>query len=72
MRGGNAKGETGDVGASGLSPHARGKLISLVDLPFVRGPIPACAGETTLKPVLPKAAWAYPRMRGGNSIEWDL
>ncbi len=67
MRGGNfiVDGESRTL--TGLSPHARGKLVFHADQGTKKGPIPACAGETKHLEWKENCKGAYPRMRGGNS-----
>ena len=68
MRGGTRLPISIATSSTGLSPHARGNLLALAVGVDVLGPIPACAGEPLPRP----AAWcrmrAYPRMRGGTSV----
>ena len=52
----------------GLSPHARGNRATSLWLHFVKGPIPACAGEPRALGGLYCDCWAYPRMRGGTQL----
>ncbi len=51
----------------GLSPLARGNLCPNHAVCLAPGPIPARAGEPKLKPAHLRAAWAYPRSRGGTA-----
>ncbi len=46
MRGGNINPITYALTPTGLSPHARGKLLTEMSHTMSEGPIPACAGET--------------------------
>ncbi len=66
MRGGNFFSASWRSRSAGLSPHARGKLKTLVTGSCTMGPIPACAGETSDGDACQESPRAYPRMRGGN------
>jgi len=56
--------------AHGLSPHTRGKLLNHAQLSIVFRPIPAHAGETSVRACGRRSPMAYPRTRGGNHT-WD-
>ena len=66
-RGGNEIWQERVAIVRGLSPLARGKLLSVVFGEATRGPIPAGAGETPGSFVRLAPRRAYPRWRGGNS-----
>ena len=51
---------------SGLSPHVRGNLLSMVVHPANIGSIPACAGEPSSTRPRRGCARVYPRMCGGT------
>ena len=53
----------------GLSPLARGNLVSAAALQILAGPIPARAGEPMLNPAYRTTSGAYPRSRGGTTPE---
>ena len=55
------------TGGEGLSPLARGNQFVCIGTHGVVGPIPARAGEPTLRKPCKNAFWAYPRSRGGTS-----
>ena len=52
--------------AWGLSPHARGNLVTPYSTRLGVGPIPACTGEPKAGVDRYRAEWAYPRMHGGT------
>ncbi len=66
MRGGTIASKSGNWSAVGLSPHARGNLALMTSPTFLRGPIPACAGEPNSNSTRFFPRGAYPRMRGGT------
>ena len=51
---------------AGLSPLVRGKLGQHYRYHPNSGSIPACAGETAIRVVIPTMMWVYPRLCGGN------
>ena len=66
MGGGNAVLRGDAVPEQGLSPRGRGKRLALDIRGFVRGSIPAWAGETLCAKPPSKTRWVYPRVGGGN------
>ena len=66
MRGGDAGTNQTVWGATGPSPHARGRLDVLAFELDLEGTIPACAGETRPTPVHLSRRRDHPRMRGGD------
>ncbi len=64
--GGNFAGVNRTKTTGGLSPHMRGKLLSLTRYMSLSGSIPAHAGETAIYPPFNKIAGVYPRTCGGN------
>ncbi len=68
MRGGTGTGNMATSAHSGLSPHARGNHREYMVGTVVCGPIPACAGEPTVKWHSVCCMGAYPRMRGGTFV----
>ncbi len=69
IRGGNLPVQAKRKSAQGLSPHTRGKHTSAVLTDYKDGPIPAYAGETPRFTSNSKNERAYPRIRGGNSVD---
>ena len=68
--GGNLR-EPGYPGAHrGLSPRGRGKLYPLTESPPSRRSIPAWAGETDALELLHRFVQVYPRVGGGNMLQW--
>jgi len=70
MRGGTAGLRWQGARSEGLSPHARGNPRAYGSQRLPLGPIPACAGEPSLCDALRAKQWAYPRMRGGTSVNF--
>ena len=71
-RGGNAIVAIFATPVWGLSPLARGKLLTGVWSGSLSGPIPAGAGETSAAAERPHRPRAYPRWRGGNILRrWN-
>ena len=54
----------------GSSPLTRGKRLDLVNYLALYGLIPAHAGKTTRRPILPYTSRAHPRSRGENARSW--
>ena len=57
-------------GNGGLSPRVRGKHLRNIIQPSPPRSIPACAGETVAQRRASGRGWVYPRVCGGNRINW--
>ena len=68
MRGEHFSGVSVSIFTKGSSPHARGTLGDEKQYFDGRGIIPACAGNTRCFPVLSRARWDHPRMRGEHAM----
>ena len=68
MRGGAYYEAAGETERAGLSPRARGSPGESALAGRPRGPIPACAGEPGMVQLLYPVKRAYPRVRGGASL----
>ena len=64
MRGEHLASAAAALAAAGSSPHARGTRCAVGADAGHAGIIPACAGNTTLRYMLPQDDWDHPRMRG--------
>ena len=56
---------------TGLSPLARGNLVSVAGVSVASGSIPAGAGEPPNCGFSVERRWVYPRWRGGTAIDTD-
>ena len=57
------------VRVEGSSPHVRGTLQPLQSTRIAGGIIPACAGNTSSAPKVPRRSWDHPRMCGEHALE---
>ena len=72
VRGGTSESGSADDARYGLSPRARGNLLTLAVRAICFGSIPACAGEPSGRSTRRLTTTVYPRVRGGTGASVRL
>jgi len=68
VRGGDRNCYAARIAARGPSPRARGRQYSFTKPNFLKGSIPACAGETPCMLSPNSSTRVHPRVRGGDAV----